>query len=337
MLAPAGGNMGGGEPNAEAANGGVAIGLGGGAFDGECTGVHEDTGVGGVAIGDGRADSGRGAAVGSPENMRVNSPDAALGGGVAGADGGLAGGDVGGLYGAGGGVIAPPAAPNMRVKSPAAGGGATMGAEGGVSTGGVITGGVKIGGVNTGGGTAFAGRCSVVGAAPIGPPNIIVNEPASAAGGCGGSCGAGAGACGAGACGAGACGAGACGAGGCGAGGGTAVIGAAAIGVLNNAVNEPGASPAGAGGAATAGTIGGATSWTIGASGGGAAGGIVAPPLRSASQPTNDVIVVTNSVTIAKPAGIVAVSNTRFLSAPVRRASCARNCSTASGPAASAR
>jgi hypothetical protein len=118
--------------------------------------------------------------------------------------------------------------------------------------------------------------------------------------------------------------------------------GAGGAGWPNIIVKAPGS---GADGATLGGSIaGGATGAGASAGSTGAAAatdsssraGDAGPALRE-SHAGKEASPAMNSVTMANPDGNVAVSSTRFLSAPVNRANCCRRRSASSGPAASAR
>jgi hypothetical protein len=311
--------------------GGVGLGATGiGATAGGITGEGDANGDGtaiGGATGDGGICCGSGAAADGAEKSRVNSPGAGAGtaGGAAGAmgaaGGGVSGAEVDELEGPAAG--AEEGAPNIWVKAPgaAAGAGAAVGSSTGAigATGGSSANGGNVGNAGTepiDGAKVFfncssSGFCSSVDV--DGAPNICVKAPGAgvAAGGAarGGTTGGT----------------------GCGTSGGTS------------------GGTTGAGGSATATTgAAGVGRWaavfcSCSARGGNGVG-VLAPapargaaPLLAASQAGNDDSPAMNSVTIAKPDGSVAVSSTRFLSAPDRRPSSPPSHSTSSGPAASAR
>ena len=278
--------------------------LAGGAGGGTGAGAGVGTGVGanganGTGVGVGGAAANGGGTIG------VKSPDVAV-------DGAGVGVGATGVIGPGADAAGADAALNIIVNSPG-----TCGAAGG-TTGGTTsgtTGAATTGAATTGAATTGAGASA---------PNICVNDPAGGAAdeGTGGAIGVGAGS--------------------------TGTIGSAAS-APNICVNDPpdaaaGAASGAAAGAGIGGNGGGPTGATGGATGaitgattgaGGVAISIVAGR-RKPTHSTNEPIAGTNSVTMANPDVNVAVSSTRFLSAPDNRPSSVRSCSTSSGPALSA-
>ncbi len=290
---------------------------------GEAAGMTGDM-ARGDPIGDGRGVSGMGTALGA-EKMRVNSPGAGCVGRGAAAIGAGANGGVGcAVGGVAGGSAEGNGAPN----------GGVMGLKW------LCDAAESIGGAR---GVAISAADGIAGA-----PNIWVKAPGvgAAGGGGGGSVAAASGAIAATAATGGTGAAGAAGA------PGATEAGSGSDGAPNISVNAPGVA---AGGTTTGGTTTGATTagsagrgagsvtaatgtvGTTGTTGAAAASAGVSLGARDDSHPVNDVIPVRNSVTTAKPDAKVAVSSTRFLSAPVRRPNCRRSRSTSSGPAASAK
>jgi len=296
---------------------------------GEAAGMTGDM-ARGDPIGDGRGVSGMGTALGA-EKMRVNSPGAGCEGRGAAAIGaganGAAGCTVGGVAG---GAADGTGAPN----------GGVMGLKW------LCDAAESVGGA---GGVGISGADGIAGAS-----NIWVKAPGVGAAGDGGG-GSVAAASGAIAATAAIGGTGAAGAAGA---PGATEAGSGSDGAPNISVNAPGVAAGGATarGTTTGGTTAGsagrgagsatAATGTVGTTGTTGTTGTAAAAVASAgvslgarddSHPVNDVIPVRNSVTTAKPDAKVAVSSTRFLSAPVRRPNCRRSRSTSSGPAASAK
>ena len=270
--------------------GGMAIGLGGAEPGAVGVGIHR--GVAGADIGDGRDDSGKGAALAGAENICVNSPGALFAGAVGGVTlGGVASNRAIGAVVGGNAALA-----NIWVNAPG-GAGATGGVTGG-ATGGATDGATD--GV-TGGVTG-----SVIGGG-VAAPNIWVKAPAGADATGGGTSGGG-------------------------------VMGrTTGAGIADNqgALASPVVTTDGETVFASARPPVVATPPSAAA-----APDSSVPPLtarRLSSHARSELIPVTNSVTIANPEGMVAVSSTRLRSAPVSRPSCVRSSSTSSGPAESAR